>query len=174
MKIAMEEYSSYKNYIESDDELNNRIKIYHNATSLKPVKKDDPQYDGKTPWCSSFINYVMGEANYENTNNAMAFSWKKYGKSIEKPIYGAIAVCEWSHVAFVAGKNKDDNIVLLGGNQGGNFKDGKTLGHQRICYTSGPKNKMKFYLPTDYEISEEEYELEILDVNDLSDFKSSR
>lgn len=173
MEFAMREYNTYKSFKEKDNVLNDRIKEYHNSTSLKPLNKNSPQYDGRTPWCSSFVNFVMKDAGYPSTNSARAYSWKNYGTEIEEPVYGAIAVCNWSHVAFVVGKNKKGNIVLLGGNQGGDFADGSKSGNQRICYTSGPKSKMKFYLPSGYTIPKEET-LEILEVNNISDYESSR
>lgn len=94
-----------------------RVLEYH--ASVKGNIKDD-----ETPWCSSFVNWVMQSAGKGGTNSAMAISWKKYGKNVGKPAYGAIAVIDWDgpgpgwkgHVGFVVGK-KGNNILLLGGNQ---------------------------------------------------------
>lgn len=96
---------------------NPRVLEYH--ASVKGNIKDD-----ETPWCSSFVNWVMKKAGKGGTNSAMAISWKKYGKNVGKPAYGAIAVIDWDgpgpgwkgHVGFVVGK-KGNNVLLLGGNQ---------------------------------------------------------
>ncbi len=103
---------------------NPRIVEYHHAVSSKIS-------DDETPWCSSFVNWVMKEAGYEGTKSAVALSWKKYGRKLSKPALGAIAVIDWSfkggknvgkgHVGFVAGK-QGKNIVLLGGNQSDQVK----------------------------------------------------
>lgn len=89
---------------------NPRVIEYH-ATTGK-FKNDE------TPWCSSFVNWCITQANLKGTNSAAAFSWRKYGKKLSKPAFGAIAIMTYSHVGFVAGINSDGRIVLLGGNQG--------------------------------------------------------
>lgn len=90
-----------------------RVIEYHSTTG---GFKDD-----ETPWCSSFVNWVMKKAGQGGTNNAMAMSWAKWGQKITKPAYGAIAVFSYGggkgHVGFVVGK-KGSNILVLGGNQG--------------------------------------------------------
>ncbi|WP_052599557.1 TIGR02594 family protein [Aureispira sp. CCB-QB1] len=96
---------------------NPRVLEYH--ASVKGNIKND-----ETPWCSSFVNWVMKKAGQGGTNSAMAISWKKYGKNLGKPAYGAIAVIDWDgagpgwkgHVGFVVGK-KGEEVLLLGGNQ---------------------------------------------------------
>ena len=70
------------------------------------------------PWCSAFVNWVMEKDKIKGTNSGLAYSWKSWGQKLDKPAYGAIAIMNYSHVAFVAGTNKDGRIVLLGGNQG--------------------------------------------------------
>lgn len=89
---------------------NPAIIAYHATTG--GFKNDE------TAWCSSFANWCMIQADIKGTNNAMAFSWKTWGKGLDKPAYGAIAVMDYSHVGFVAGINKDGRFILLGGNQG--------------------------------------------------------
>lgn len=93
-----------------------RVMEYHATTGI--TNNDE------TPWCSSFVNWVMKKAGKGGTNSAMAISWKKYGKKLDKPAYGAIAVIDWDgpgpgwkgHVGFVVGK-KGNNVMMLGGNQ---------------------------------------------------------
>lgn len=91
---------------------NPRVIEYHSTTG---GFRDD-----ETPWCASFVNWVMNKAGQGGTGSAMAMSWAKYGKKVDKPAYGAIAVLSYGggkgHVGFVVGK-KGGNVLLLGGNQ---------------------------------------------------------
>lgn len=99
---------------------NPRIVEYHKATNLgmNPMAFSD-----ETPWCSSFVNFVMEQAGEKTTKSAMARSWLKWGQSVHPPVYGAIAVF-WrgqpqgisGHVAFYVGE-EGSNIWVLGGNQ---------------------------------------------------------
>lgn len=102
---------------------NQRIIAYHGATSLE-AQSDE------VPWCSSFVNWVMREAGFTGTNNALAKSWASWGVATT-PRYGAITVIKRRHadkdaatgsstgfhVGFLVAKTAD-RIRLLGGNQG--------------------------------------------------------
>jgi uncharacterized protein (TIGR02594 family) len=110
---------------------NKRIVEYHGATSL--LAKDDA-----TPWCSSFVNWVMKKAGHRGTNNALARSWLDWGEPLSSPRYGAITVVKRRgaqsdaatgsttgfHVAFYVGSTAT-HIELLGGNQGDSVKISK-------------------------------------------------
>ncbi len=110
---------------------NSRIVEYHGATSLRA--KDD-----ETPWCSSFVNWVMKKAGYSGTNNAQARSWLEWGEPLSSPRYGAITVIKRKgaqsdaatgsstgfHVAFYVGSTAT-HIELLGGNQSDSVKISK-------------------------------------------------
>jgi uncharacterized protein (TIGR02594 family) len=95
---------------------NQRIIEYHATTGKS---KDD-----ETPWCSSFVNWVMKKAGQGGTNSAKAVTWAKWGQKVKNPSYGAIAVIDWDgpgprwkgHVGFVVGK-QGAKILILGGNQ---------------------------------------------------------
>jgi uncharacterized protein (TIGR02594 family) len=101
----------------SGSENNSRILEYHSSTSGKATSET-------IHWCSAFVNWVMTKSGYTGTNNAVATSWAKWGKKINQPAYGSIAVIDWDgpgpgwkgHVGFVVGK-KGSSILLLGGNQ---------------------------------------------------------
>lgn len=73
------------------------------------------------PWCSSFVNWSMAQAGIRGTNSARALSWGNWGRALQRPAYGSIAVIDYGsgrgHVGFVAGKSQAGQIVLLGGNQ---------------------------------------------------------
>lgn len=108
----------------------------------------------ETPWCSSFVNWVMKKAGKGGTNSAMAISWKKYGEKLDRPAYGAIAVIDWDgpgpgwkgHVGFVVGK-KGNSILMLGGNQA-----------NAVNVKSFPKSKIVAYVvPSGYDVPDSAY-----------------
>lgn len=97
---------------------NPRILRYHEHTSLK-ANADE------IPWCSSFVNFCVDESSFPKTNSAAARSWLDYGKKLDKPHYGCVAVFQrgrpnaWTgHVGFVVWWNDDQTeVAILGGNQ---------------------------------------------------------
>lgn len=77
---------------------------------------------GQNAWCGSFVAWVMQQNNIEPVKNAFrAKEWANFGKSITKPVYGAIGIKSrqgGGHVAFVVGQSPDGNyLYMLGGNQ---------------------------------------------------------
>jgi uncharacterized protein (TIGR02594 family) len=107
---------------------NARIVEYQQTCTLKATTDE-------TPWCSTFVNWVMQQAGYTGTNNALARSWATWGRGIESPEYGCVTVIKkknatsdaatgsstGNHVAFFV-KKSDTTIRLLGGNQGDKVK----------------------------------------------------
>ncbi len=110
-----------------------RIVAYHARTSLP----SEYAREDETPWCSSFANYCVTEAGYDSievTGSARARSWLVWGVGVaaEEPPYGAIVVLARGrgpqpgpevlnapgHVGFFFGFASDDEILVLGGNQG--------------------------------------------------------
>lgn len=90
---------------------NKRIVEYHSRTKLRAG-------DDETPWCSSFVNWVLSECKYPTTQSASAKSWAKYGQSC-KPHAGCIVVLTRSgggHVGFYV-RETDKYVYILGGNQ---------------------------------------------------------
>lgn len=93
---------------------NPRIVAYHSATSLGAS-------DDETPWCASFVNWVLKQEGHTGTNSAAARSFVNWGVEAELD-HGAIVVLKrgtqaWQgHVGFLY--DHDDKFVyLLGGNQ---------------------------------------------------------
>lgn len=137
-----------------------RVLEYHGTTG---GFKDD-----ETPWCSSFVNWVMNKAGQGGTNNAMALSWAKYGKKLAKPAYGAIAVFSYGggkgHVGFIVGK-KGSNILVLGGNQGNMVK----------VSSFGTSQVAAYVVPGSYEVPASAYAFGEVDGDfDAADFNSTR
>ncbi|EPF4655188.1 CHAP domain-containing protein [Cronobacter sakazakii] len=161
MPIAMQEYQTYKAFIETDSVLNDRIKIYHNTTNARGN-------DGSTSWCSSFVNWCMIQSGYSYcaTNSALANSWSSIswqdGEQVDKPFYGAIVVMNYSHVAFVYGINKRGRLLLLGGNQGGGRSGTANCLSIRPNSLSNVSYIMK---PKGYEISDDDYNLQVIDMD---------
>jgi uncharacterized protein (TIGR02594 family) len=102
------------------------VAIYQKSAGLKSGQ----------PWCGAFANWTFNQVGInEPKAPGRAYSWKTWGQSLSRPAYGAIAVMNYSHVAFVAGLNNDGRIVLLGGNQSPGA----------VTLSSNSKNAVKSY-----------------------------
>ncbi len=95
---------------------NPRIVEYHEATCLKAS-------DDETPWCASFVNWVLQQSGGTGTDSAAARSFLKWGEPLKEPKIGCVVVFKrgtkpWQgHVGFYMGRNRKGDIVTLGGNQ---------------------------------------------------------
>ncbi len=138
---------------------------------------DDWIGDYKDAWCGSFVYwcYFKSGITKENLNKSgyNAYSWRNWGVESDKkePCYGALAVCNFSHVGFVVGK-KGNKIVLLGGNQTG----GDTSTKGMVCYTTVKKEDIITYrYPSNFNIQNINYDLKEISTNSGSDnFGTSR
>jgi uncharacterized protein (TIGR02594 family) len=100
-----------------------RILDYHQTTTLKATTDE-------VAWCSSFVNWVLKEANIKGTNSAAARSWLTWGRELQDPQLGAITITKKRgadvangstsgfHVAFYHSAGTGTKFSLLGGNQG--------------------------------------------------------
>ena len=95
---------------------NARITEYHGGTTIRG-------YDDKAPWCSSFVNWCLGQVGIAGTGSALARSWLDWGVPLAEPVPGCIAVLHrgdpagWKgHVGFFLRADKR-HVYLLGGNQ---------------------------------------------------------
>lgn len=107
---------------------NPRILEYHQATALRASSDE-------TPWCSSFVNWVMRQSGHTGTQNALASSWLAWGEKLAEPRYGAIAIIRSKsaagnaatgsstgyHVGFLV-EQTDKALRILGGNQSDSVK----------------------------------------------------
>lgn len=105
-----------------------RILEYHKTTTLKASTDE-------TPWCSSFVNWVMIRAGHKGTNSAAARSWLEWGTKLTSPREGAVTVLKRKtagtdsatgsssgfHVAFYVSSSAT-HVRLLGGNQSDQVK----------------------------------------------------
>jgi uncharacterized protein (TIGR02594 family) len=126
MQIAMGEQGQAE--VAGVGQDNPRILAYHQATSLRATSDE-------TPWCSSFVNWVMRQSGQASTQNALASSWLSWGKALAAPRYGAIAVIRSKsaagnaatgsstgyHVGFLV-EQTAQGVRILGGNQSDSVK----------------------------------------------------
>jgi len=93
------------------------VKIANWLLSLRAWWKDD-----ETPWCGVFVAHCIKTAGLAIPKNWFrAKEWLNWGQVITQPTYGAVVVFDrvgGGHVGFVVGKDKNGNILVLGGNQG--------------------------------------------------------
>lgn len=119
-----------------------RVLEYHQATSLR-ARNDE------TAWCSSFVNWTMGQAGVRGTNSAAARSWLNWGNAV--PIDAAsvrpgdVIVFPrgnnpaQGHVAIVSEVLANGNVRVVGGNQGvrGENYDGVTYADRQLSSAIG-------------------------------------
>lgn len=87
-----------------------------------------PFKDDETPWCAGFVNAMVQASGLpivgKNRAAALGWRWNGYGVRLDGPALGAIMSMERpgkpgsGHMTFVAGRDKNGNIMGLGGNQG--------------------------------------------------------
>lgn len=108
-----------------------RIIQYHACTGLR-ARTDE------TPWCASFICWVLSQAGIYHPRSAAAHAFLAWGDEIYTPRYGAVAILErgpgLAHVTFVY-SDTPKTINGLGGNQGNRvgvvpFSKDKLLGYR--------------------------------------------
>ncbi|MBU2485274.1 MAG: TIGR02594 family protein [Alphaproteobacteria bacterium] len=120
---------------------NPEVEKYFEATSIG-------SQDDDTAWCAAFISWCLvncgdNAAKLSSIASARAADWLKWGKKIEKPEFGCIAILHpfsaksSGHVGFIVDAN-DTHIRLLGGNQGipGKNADG-------VCTKDYPLSKVR-------------------------------
>lgn len=82
---------------------NARVVAYHQTTTLRAN-------DDETSWCSSFVNWTMGQAGIQGTNSAAARSWLNWGESV--PI-NAANVRPGDVIVFPRGNNPAQGHVAI-------------------------------------------------------------
>lgn len=98
---------------------NPRIVEYHQVTTLRAQ-------DDATPWCASFLSWVLEQAGVRSTRSARAKSYLDWGSALDHPRLGAIVVFHRGsgapsssgpgHVGLFI-EDRGSSIGLLGGNQ---------------------------------------------------------
>jgi len=111
---------------------NKKIVEYHACTSLRAT-------DDETPWCASFVNWVMKQVGVNGTNSAAARSFSKWGNELKTPVKGCVVVFTRKGGGHVAFYHSEDNnfIYCLGGNQSNSvnisaYRKDRLLGYRGI------------------------------------------
>lgn len=78
--------------------------------------------DDETPWCGSFVSWVMKEAGISHNIKIpeRAKEWANFGYKVDEPELGSIAIKSrvgGGHVCIVIGKRADGKLYCVGGNQ---------------------------------------------------------
>jgi uncharacterized protein (TIGR02594 family) len=97
-----------------------------------------------TAWCAAFVNGALGATGVEGTGKLNARSFMNWGKAVDSPSQGDVAVFTrgdpsgWQgHVGFYVGPSEKDGYVrILGGNQGDkvsikDYPEDRLLGYRR-------------------------------------------
>jgi uncharacterized protein (TIGR02594 family) len=74
-------------------------------------------------WCADFMNFVLRRAGGKGTQSRAARSFLQYGKKLDGPRVGAIAILyrkgpNSGHVGVVRGTDGQGNPILVSGNHG--------------------------------------------------------
>lgn len=78
--------------------------------------------DDETPWCGLFVGYTQGMAGrfvVKDWFRALAWESDQLTK-LDKPAYGCIVTFTrkgGGHVGYVIGRDRNGNLMVLGGNQ---------------------------------------------------------
>lgn len=106
---------------------NPRIIEYWKIFKMGGIKNE------RVPWCSAFVGAALESVGIKTSSDHSVYAKRtkdssqywlhwSFGRALEKPAYGCIAVMErhgGGHVGFVIGQTKDgEHLILLGGNQG--------------------------------------------------------
>lgn len=95
---------------------NPSVLAYYRDSGQPSVRSDD------VPWCAAFVGAMLQRAGETPTGSLLARSYLSWGRDLEAPKLGAIAVLSrgaepWQgHVGFLVGLT-DDRVFLLSGNQ---------------------------------------------------------
>ena len=100
-------------------------------------------------WCADFMNFVLHKAGGKGTKSRAARSFLEFGKKLDGPRVGAIAIMyrkgpNSGHVGVVRGTDGQGNPIVVSGNHG-----------PTVTQSVYPKAKvMAYVMPPDYVLVE--------------------
>jgi uncharacterized protein (TIGR02594 family) len=100
-------------------------------------------------WCADFMNFVLHKAGGKGTRSRAARSFLQFGKKLDGPRVGAIAIMyrkgpNNGHVGVVRGTDGQGNPIVVSGNHG-----------PTVTQSVYPKHKVLAYvMPPDYVLEE--------------------
>lgn len=95
-------------------------------------------------WCADFMNFVLRSAGGKGTRSRAARSFLQYGKKLDGPRVGAIAILYRSgpnngHVGVVRGTDGQGNPILVSGNHGPTVKQSVYSKNRVLAYVMPPQ-----------------------------------
>jgi uncharacterized protein (TIGR02594 family) len=96
-------------------------------------------------WCADFMNFILRKSGGSGTQSRAARSFLQYGKRLDGPRVGAIAILfrggpNNGHVGVVRGTDGEGNPIIVSGNHG-----------QMVRQSTYPKSRvMAYVMPPDY------------------------
>jgi uncharacterized protein (TIGR02594 family) len=96
-------------------------------------------------WCADFMNFILRRSGGTGTHSRAARSFLKYGKKLDSPRVGAIAImyrkgANNGHVGIVRGTDGKGNPIIVSGNSG-----------NKVRISTYPKERVLGYvMPPDY------------------------
>ena len=112
--------------------------------------------DDETPWCGTFVAACMKECGIPvPTAWFRARDWLTWGIPLHAPVVGCVVIYHrigGGHVGFVVGRDEQDRILTLGGNQGDRvsiapFDRTRALGYRWPASVPVPTNWLMFPPP---------------------------
>jgi uncharacterized protein (TIGR02594 family) len=94
-------------------------------------------------WCADFMNFVLRRAGSKGTQSRAARSYLQYGKKLDGPRVGAIAIMyrkgpNNGHVGVVRGTDGEGNPILVSGNHGPTVMQSTYPKHRVLAYVMPP------------------------------------
>ncbi|HLF22809.1 MAG TPA: TIGR02594 family protein, partial [Burkholderiales bacterium] len=94
-------------------------------------------------WCADFMNFVIKRAGAKGTQSRAARSYLQYGKRLDGPRVGAIAILsrkgpQNGHVGIVRGTDGQGNPILVSGNHGPTVMQSVYPKHKVLAYVMPP------------------------------------
>lgn len=95
-------------------------------------------------WCADFMNFVLRRAGGNGTHSRSARSFLQYGKKLDGPRVGAIAIlyrrgANNGHVGVVRGTDGQGNPVIISGNHGNAVRQSVYPKSRVLAYVMPPK-----------------------------------
>jgi uncharacterized protein (TIGR02594 family) len=94
-------------------------------------------------WCADFMNFVLRKAGANGTHSRAARSFLAFGKKLDSPRVGAIAIFarggpNSGHVGVVRGTDGDGNPIIVSGNHGNAVRQAIYPKHRVLAYVMPP------------------------------------
>jgi len=94
-------------------------------------------------WCADFMNFVIKQAGAKGTRSRAARSFLEFGKKLDGPRVGAIAIMSRAgpnngHVGVVRGTDGQGNPIVVSGNHGPVVTQSVYPKHKVLAYVMPP------------------------------------